>query len=60
MVLHPTAYSLRFGRSSRRSGFRRRLRFSVRLQPSREAYALSLEAKSSLFFSVLTLYISFG
>ena len=29
-ALHPTAYSLRFGRSSRRSGFRRRVSLVVR------------------------------
>ena len=29
-ALHPTAYSLRFGRSSRRFGFRRRVSLVVR------------------------------
>jgi hypothetical protein len=31
-ALHPTAYILRFGRSSRRSGFRRRVNFGVEWQ----------------------------
>jgi hypothetical protein len=30
LALHPTAYSLRFGRSFRRFGFRRRVNFFVR------------------------------
>jgi hypothetical protein len=41
-ALHPTAYSLRFGRSSRRSGFRRRV--SLVVLPSRAAW----------FFVILT------
>ena len=35
-ALHPTAYSLRFGRSSRRSGFRRRV--SLVVVPVRAAF----------------------